>query len=47
LYTGSASLKTSPPQGVPLVRKRVHACKVVKETRKEKSRLGERKKRKG
>jgi hypothetical protein len=27
-YMGSASLKTSPPQGVPLVRKRVQAQKV-------------------
>jgi hypothetical protein len=34
-------------QGVPLVRKRVQARKVVKETRKEKPRLGEMKKRKG
>jgi hypothetical protein len=27
-YMGSTSLKTSPPQGVPLVRKRVQAQKV-------------------
>jgi hypothetical protein len=27
-YMGSTSLKTSPPQGVPLVRKRVQARKV-------------------
>jgi hypothetical protein len=47
LYTGSASLKTSPLQGVFLVRKRVQAHKVVKESRKEKPRLGEIKKGKG